>query len=139
MLTINDYTINYGVGFQVAEPDDTSNYSTSLSVTAKAVQKWGSVSGSISSSTYLHDVSKYHFNFYLNTSVRLFKGLELNISGNYAVVHNQLNLPKGDVTQEELLLEQRQLETQYSFWASIGISYTFGSIYNNVINPRFGF
>lgn len=32
MLMINDYTVNYGSGFQVEEPDDTANYSTSLSV-----------------------------------------------------------------------------------------------------------
>jgi len=32
MLNINDYTVNYGSGFQVDEPDDTANYSTSLSV-----------------------------------------------------------------------------------------------------------
>jgi len=32
VLNISDYTINYGAGFQVDEPDDTANYSTSLSV-----------------------------------------------------------------------------------------------------------
>lgn len=111
----------------------------SLSVAAKVIQKWGSLSGSVSTSTFLNDLSKYSADFYISTSVRLVKGLELNLSGNFSSIHNQIGIPKGDVTQEELLLQQRQLETQYNYWASIGLTYTFGSIYNTVVNPRFGF
>ncbi len=43
----------------------------------------------------------------------------------------------GTATTDEILLQQRQLETQYSYWSSVGISYTFGSIYSNVVNSRF--
>ncbi len=114
-------------------------YMNSLSVSAKAIQKWGSLSGSVSADAYLHDLSKNSIDFSLSTSLRLFKGLELNVSGYYGMIHNQLSLPKGDVSQEELLLQQRQIETQYTYWASIGLSYTFGSIFNTVVNPRFGY
>jgi hypothetical protein len=27
--------------------------------------------------------------------------------------------------------------TSYRYYSAIGVSYTFGSIYNNVVNPRF--
>ena len=37
-----------------------------------------------------------------------------------------------------MLLQRRQLETSYRYFASAGLSYTFGSIYNNIVNPRFG-
>jgi hypothetical protein len=111
----------------------------SLSVAAKVIQKWGSLSGSVSANTFLNDLSKYSGNIYLMTSVRLLKGLELQLAGNFSSIHNQIGIPKGDVTQEELLLQQRQLETQYNYWANIGLTYTFGSIYNTVVNPRFGF
>jgi hypothetical protein len=30
------------------------------------------------------------------------------------------------------------LETTYNYFAMVGLSYTFGSIYTNVVNPRFG-
>ncbi|MFO7924858.1 MAG: hypothetical protein R6U58_14325 [Bacteroidales bacterium] len=30
------------------------------------------------------------------------------------------------------------LETQYMYFSSFGLTYTFGSIYSNVVNPRFG-
>jgi len=34
-------------------------------------------------------------------------------------------------------VRQRQLRTSYRYYLAVGISYTFGSIYNNVVNPRF--
>jgi hypothetical protein len=54
------------------------------------------------------------------------------------MIHDQLSLPKEDIATEEILLQRKQLATQYQYWASIGFSYTFGSIYNNIVNPRFG-
>jgi len=30
------------------------------------------------------------------------------------------------------------LRTSYEYWGGFGLSYTFGSVYNNVVNPRFG-
>jgi len=53
------------------------------------------------------------------------------------MIHDQLSLPAGGATQEEILLHRQELETAYSYWGSMGISYTFGSIYNNIVNPRF--
>ena len=40
-------------------------------------------------------------------------------------------------TDEEILLQRRQVSTSYSYFAGVGITYTFGSIFNNVVNPRF--
>jgi len=68
----------------------------------------------------------------------LFKGLSLNLNGGVEFIHNQLELVKGDVDLEELLLRLRAMETAYRYEGSVGLSYTFGSIYNNVVNPRFG-
>ena len=64
-------------------------------------------------------------------------GLEFNIFGRYSRVRDQLYLPAGDATTEEILLSLRQLQTGYEYSMSAGLSYTFGSIYNNVVNPRF--
>ena len=54
------------------------------------------------------------------------------------MIHDQLSLQKSAVSQEEVILRRRQLEIQYSYWGSVGINYTFGSIYNNIVNSRFG-
>jgi len=47
-----------------------------------------------------------------------------------------VSLPKGDASLEEVLLGKRQLATTYGIYISAGISYSFGSIYNNVVNTR---
>ena len=70
--------------------------------------------------------------------LRLFRGFSLNVNGFYAWVRDQLFLPAGAASTEEILLRQRQLETSFTYFTSIGFSYQFGSIFNNVVNPRFG-
>ena len=59
----------------------------------------------------------------------------MNASG--SLIRNQLYLPKKDLTDEEILLQRRQLATDSRYRVSFGFSYTFGSIFNNVVNPRF--
>jgi hypothetical protein len=65
------------------------------------------------------------------------KGPSLNLFGNYTVLHDQLYLPKGSLTREEVLLRQGQAATTYAAFLYMGISYTFGSVFDHVVNPRF--
>lgn len=41
-------------------------------------------------------------------------------------------------TPEEILLMLRELETDFSYSFSVGLSFRFGSLKSNVVNPRFG-
>jgi hypothetical protein len=102
-------------------------------------QPWGSIDIGASATQFLHDRSKYNANIGggLN-DIRLFRGFSLNLYGNYAHVRDQLALPAGNLTPEQILLRQRELATGYRFYISGGLSYRFGSIFNNVVNPRFG-
>ncbi len=54
----------------------------------------------------------------------------------YSFVHDQVSLRKGDASVEDVLLRRRELSTAYQYNAYLSVSYTFGSIYNNVVNPR---
>ena len=54
-----------------------------------------------------------------------------------AVQGGHFNLKKGEITEAERLLQLRELQTRYRFAGGLELSYTFGSIYNNVVNPRF--
>jgi hypothetical protein len=114
-------------------------YSHSLGIAYKVIETWGSVSTTLSGSNYLHDFSKNRLSLYTNLSVRLFKGLSVDIQGQVQLIRNQLYLSKAGATPEEILTQQKQLATQYSYYGSVGLTYTFGSIYNNVVNPRFGY
>jgi hypothetical protein len=101
-------------------------------------QPWGSMSVGLDGSQYLHDTGKYSAGISGFTSVRLFRGFSFNVGGNYRHVRDQLSLAARDLTEEEILLRQRQLATGYNYFVNFGISYRFGSIFNNVVNPRFG-
>ena len=109
------------------------------------IQSWGSMSISLVASQYLiiddvilENLEKNKLTLYGNVSWKIYKGLSLDLWGNASRVHDQLSLAAGDVTTEELLLRQKELQTQYTYFLSIGLSYSFGSIYNNIVNPRFG-
>ncbi|MFW6140214.1 MAG: hypothetical protein ACOC5S_02540 [Acidobacteriota bacterium] len=109
-----------------------------LSLTLELKQKWGTVSTSIEGSNYFHDFSKNRLQLNSELSWRLTKGLNFNIHGTYSRIRDQLFLPRGEASLEEILLQRRQLETGYSYYISVGLSYTFGSTQSKVVNPRFG-
>lgn len=113
-------------------------WSESLSVTFDVREKWGSISTTLAGSHYFHDFSKYHLSIFGILSLRMFKGLNFFVLGSGSRIHDQLSLVKGEATLEEVLLQRRQLETSYNYFFSIGLSFTFGSIFTNVVNPRFG-
>ncbi len=100
-------------------------------------QPWGSVSSRLRGSQYLHDTSLYRMTFNGNVSLRLGRGISLNLGGSYQRINDQLSLPRGDASLEDILLERRRLATAYRGSANMGLSYTFGSIFTNVVNPRF--
>ena len=68
---------------------------------------------------------------------RVFRGLALSLSGSASRIRDQIFLPAAGLTPEEILVERRPLETDFRLSLSFGVSITFGSIYNNVVNPRF--
>jgi len=110
----------------------------SLTSAVNLVQPWGRVSITLDHARYLHDTSKYDTSLGGFFEVRLFKGFSVNMFGSYDWIRDQLYLPVEGATDEEILVQQRQLATSFRYYTSFGISYRFGSIFNNVVNPRFG-
>ena len=101
-------------------------------------QTWGSLSADFEASQYLHDWSKSHRTVSVEADIRLFKGFAFNINVRNSAIHDQLYLPKGEATDEEVLARQRQLQTSFRRSIRFGISYTFGSVYSNAVNTRIG-
>lgn len=111
--------------------------SESLWIEYEVKEPWGSTEIRLAGSHYFHDLSKYRLDIWAELSLKLLKGFSFDLRGNYSMIHDQLTLPKGTATQEEILLHRQEMATQFDYWGSMGISYTFGSIYNNIVNPRF--
>jgi hypothetical protein len=143
--TRRQLTFNYGVGVNRNDYFETTIYGKdretlvdhTLTVYLDMRQPWGSTSTAFSVSQYLNDLSKSRLQLYGELDVRLFKGFSLSTYGSVSRIRNQLNLPLGAATTEEVLVRQRQLATSYSYYVSMGFSYRFGSIFNNVVNARF--
>ncbi len=114
----------------------------SLSATLELREKWGSVSTSLSGANYfLRSPSKsafYQFNAFGYIQLNLYKGLNIFLLGGGSRIHDQLSLPKGELTLEEIILRRKQVATSYNYFSMIGLTFSFGSIYTNVVNPRFG-
>jgi hypothetical protein len=115
-----------------------SLFSQALQLVLEIKEPWGSVGGSLTGSTFLPDIKYNNLRADLGAYINLFRGFSFSVSGQFSRVRDQLSLPAREYTPEEILLELKRLATDYYLRFEIGLSYRFGSIYSNVVNPRFG-
>jgi hypothetical protein len=142
--TRRSFTIQYTTGIRYADYREVTIFDQeqetrpihTLGINYTTRQPWGNVNIGLNSAQYLHDTSKYNAGFGGSTDLRLFRGLSFNMGGSYSHVRDQLALPRRNLTEQEILLRQRQLATSYNYFVFGGISYRFGSIFSNVVNPR---
>ena len=99
-------------------------------------QPWGDMSLSAEYSNYLHDFSKNRVSGFAGLNIRLFRGFELELDGSYERVRDQIYLSAEELTDEEILVQRQRLPTSYEYGFSVGLSYRFGSVFNNVVNNR---
>ncbi len=138
--------ILYGAGSSYRMYNDTTIYGKteellwlqSLQVAYEVREKWGSINVSLEGSNFFHDFSKNRIQLSGFISVRILKGLSVRLRGGVARINDQLSLVRGSASEAEILLQLQELATAYNVNGEVGITYTFGSIYNNVVNPRFG-
>ena len=139
-----EVTLAYKVGYNFYEYFERTIYgflnqkmfNQSLTLNLRYREKWGSVYSYLVASQFLDqpDQNRLTLNNYIN--LRIIRGLSLRISGNFQLIRDQINLPSGEASIEDLLLRQRQISTDFQNRISLGLSYTFGSIFNNIVNTR---
>jgi len=100
-------------------------------------EPWGSLFMSLDGSNYFYDFSKNNLTFSTGFSLNLFEGFTLAVGGYASLVNNEIFLPAAGATEAEILLSTKALPTPYQYYVFAGIKYSFGSIYNNIVNPRF--
>jgi len=102
-------------------------------------QPWGTAYLSADAEAYLNDPTNlYRLSLRGNLSIRILRGLDWNIGGEIERIHDQVYNPLEELSEEDILLGRRQLPTDSSLRIRTGFSFNFGSIYNNVVNNRFG-
>ncbi|MFO7574600.1 MAG: hypothetical protein R6W67_05540, partial [Bacteroidales bacterium] len=111
--------------------------SHSLNISANFQQPWGLFRAGISGSHYFHDFKANRVELSSRLDFRILKGLSLSLSGNFDFINDLVALPAGALSLEEILLQQRRQSTSYQMSGTIGLAYTFGSKFSNVVNTRF--
>lgn len=100
-------------------------------------QKWGTIGMGLAHRNYFHDWKLYNLGANINVDVRITGGLSFYMYFYGGIVHDQIYLPGGGATKDEVLTRRRQLASSYNFSTFFGLTYRFGSILNNFVNPRF--
>jgi hypothetical protein len=98
---------------------------------------WGSMSFRAEHRNYLTDAAKRNTDVNGSFDIRVFRGMQVGMFAGYSWIRDQIALRKGGSSQVDVLLRRNELLTSYEYSAGISLSYTFGSIFNNVVNPRF--
>ena len=109
-----------------------------LSVNYAQTERWGSVEGEVEWFQYLNDLSKSRLEANGELSWRIVRGLSISAEANASRIRDQISLRRRDATQEEILLRLRELQSDYEYGFSLSLTYTFGSIFSSIVNPRFG-
>ncbi len=140
-------TIGLSVGTTYYDFQDSTIYNeiktivptTGINCGSSFTQPWGSFSAGIFGSAFLSDFTKYRYGTWCSFDVRIFKGFSISSYFSLNVLRDQINIRKVGASDEEILLQQQELQTNYNLYTYLGLSYRFGSIYNNVVNPRFDY
>ncbi|HET9370009.1 MAG TPA: hypothetical protein VFO19_07165 [Vicinamibacterales bacterium] len=139
-------TFAYDIGFErvryneltIFDKLDETLYRHGLEARLDQRQTWGTLQAGAEFQQYLHDLALYRLEFDSEIDIRLARGLSVSFEGSASRIRDQVSLPRRTASQEEVLLRLRQLRSGYEFSFSFGLSYTFGSVFNNIVNPRFG-
>ncbi len=138
------FTISYRLGYAsfnyfeetLFEKTTDNLWFHALMTELEMTQPWGSLDFELEGTQYPELKDTYGIKLDIEFSIRISGGLEFVLDSRLESIHDQIYLPKGDATIDEILLRRRQLATTYYVRFGLGFKYTFGSIYNNIINER---
>jgi hypothetical protein len=112
------------------------NHTMLLALTQR--QKWGNTNLTLEGSQYLHDPNRNHVTLSGFVDLRLGRGFSLNFRGSASRVRDQIYIAANAQSERDILTQRQQLQTNFRYNVNVGVGYTFGSIYNTIVNQRFG-
>lgn len=136
---------HYGAGIERSDYFDTTLFGVDeelrpthrFALQYRVREPWGNAGIGFDASQYLHDLDLYSFGLSGEISYRISRGLELSLSGDASRVNDQIHVPRGNFSDEDILLGRVNLPTGYRYQASVGLGYRWGSTLTNVVNNRF--
>jgi hypothetical protein len=141
--TRRSFTILYGLGIAGFDYEEVTIFDKTteillehgLAVAVDYVQPWGNVGADLEAIQFLHDLESHRVELGIGLSVRVVRGLRFTWGGSVARIRDQIFLSGAGVPQDEILLRRRARGTDFEIGIGFGFSYSFGSIFNNAVNP----
>jgi hypothetical protein len=109
-----------------------------LSLIVDVNQAWGSMQAIVQGRSLLDEPQRWRLTAGVALSLSLVAGFALELDVRGALIRDQIGLRGRELTDRELLLELLEFPTEVSFEGMFGFSYTFGSVHDTIVNPRFG-
>ncbi len=139
------FTFLYAVGpvhnnyteLTIFEKEKETLWRQSLDIEYALTQQWGDISVELEFDQFLHDLGLFSISFNPEVELNIVKGLSLSFGTFLSYVGDRINISKGDISDQDIILQNRQLDTSYSYFSYVGFNYRFGSKNNNIVNPRF--
>ena len=143
--TRRQLTFSYAIGMSrfgyevvtIFDETEETRVDGTLTVSLDLNQPWGRSGVALEVAQFLDDPGQNHVVGFGDLEFRVFRGLSLSILGSASRIRDQIFLPASGQTPEEILVRRRQQETDFQLSLSVGVTITFGSIYNTVVNSRF--
>lgn len=99
-------------------------------------QTWGDISVGLRSAQMLDDTSLYRVSLGGNLSYRVTRGLSVSLWGESSLIKDQFYLADTTASTSDILLGSAALNTDTETRLGVRLRYTFGSVYNSVVNNR---
>ncbi len=139
-----EMVINYRIGYgyrnyieeTIYDKFEENVYLHQIAFETRFRQPWGEIYSNLRGKAFIQDPSKNSFSLDSWFSIRVFEGLSVRFGGEVEIIRDQLSLPKGNASIEDLLLQQQEIATDFRSEFRIAIGYTFGSAFNNFLNSR---
>ena len=143
--TRRSLTFRYSTGLAYRDYEETTLYGVqqethfeeAIRLRYSQRQPWGDGSASVTATHLLDDITKHNVALRADLSVKVVRGLRLNVSANTSWVTDQIYISAGGESDAEILLNLRTRQSDFNYGFNFGFSYRFGSIFNNVVNNRF--
>lgn len=141
----HNLTFRYEIGGRYNDYIDITSYFKStellsrhrLSIDYQIVKPWGNIDFDAGVSHFISRSDRYSIDINPSVDVNFFKGFNLYTGIFYGITKDRINIPKGDLTVEDVLLQNKLRDSNFSMYMYFGVRYRFGSASNNVVNTRF--
>src|SRR5690606_32900747 len=101
-------------------------------------QPWGSVQLGTQLNSFLDAPDQLRLRGVAEMSLQPLEGFALTLALYGSWIRDQISLRAEQVSDVDLLLGAQQLPSDFSVSGELIFSYSFGSIHNTIVNPRFG-